>query len=144
MVACIKCYVECQYPSILSPNDFIKCDLLQKLSSPDVSSKLSKSPWSSDETNRMLDLVAKHQENWHEIERNMPNRTREEIILHFLQLPLKNISSVSLLEDEDPLSANNKFPIEKIAQYEPSVFSDYSNPLIQHVKRAYISEKYII
>lgn len=58
-------------------------------------------------------------------------RTREEIVLQFLQLPLKNISSVHLFENgEETKPSKNKLLIEKLADEEPNVFSDYSNPLL--------------
>lgn len=66
-------------------------------------------------------------------------RSREEIILHFLQLPLKNIMSVHLYDqqnnalDHQDDSLVGKFGVEQLAMEEPSVFSDYSNPLLQHV-----------
>lgn len=63
------------------------------------------------------------------------HRSREEIILHFLQLPLKNITSVHVFDQDDAENKNtlNRYSIEKLAQDEPSVFADYSNPLLQHV-----------
>ena len=133
MILCIKCYTDGNFPNILSANDFIKCDLLSKLASNE-SQPSNRQSWTTEETNRLLDLISKNHENWTEIEKQMGgNRTKEEIILHFLQLPLKNISSVQFLfenEEENP----SKLPIESLLENnEPTVFSDFSNPLLQHV-----------
>lgn len=62
----------------------------------------------------------------------MPGRSREEIILHFLRLPLKNISQVRLFENEEDTAAE-RLPYEQIAEDDPTIFSDFSNPLMQHV-----------
>lgn len=137
MILCIKCYTEGNFPNILSPNDFIKCDLLSKLSSTET--QPNRQNWSTEETSKLLDLIIKNQDNWSEVEKQMGgHRTKEEIILHFLQLPLKNISSVHFLfENEEEMQGNNssKLPIENLLENttEPTVFSDFSNPLLQHV-----------
>lgn len=135
MVLCIKCYTEGNFPNILSANDFIKCDLLSKLSANEP--QPNRANWTTEETSRLLDLIIKNQDNWPEIEKQMGGtRTKEEIILHFLQLPMKNISSVHFLfenEEENPQN-HNGFPIENLLENaEPTVFSDFSNPLLQHV-----------
>lgn len=61
------------------------------------------------------------------------SRTKEEIILHFLQLPLKNVTSVHLLNENLDDANDGRMPVEVLADQEPNVFSDYSNPLLQHV-----------
>ena len=134
MVLCIKCYTEGNFPNILSSNDFIKCDLLSKLSSNEAQSQTRPS-WSTEETNRLLELISKNHENWTEIEKQLGGtRTKEEIILHFLQLPLKNISSVHFLFENEEDQNTGKLPIENLLEAsEPTVFSDFSNPLLQHV-----------
>lgn len=134
MVLCIKCYTDGNFPNILSSNDFIKCDLLSKLSSNETQPQ-SRQSWSTEETNRLLELISKNHENWSEIEKQMGGtRTKEEIILHFLQLPLKNISSVHFLFENEEEQSSNKLPIENLLEAsDPTVFSDFSNPLLQHV-----------
>ncbi len=57
------------------------------------------------------------------------NRSKEDIILHFLQIPLKSITSaISIFEKED--DDENKKPIIDSTLIEPNVFTDYSNPLL--------------
>lgn len=133
MILCVKCFTEGKFPTILSEKDFIKMDLISKLASSD--SQRQKAAWSTDDTLKLLELIENHGDNWNEILKAMgQNRTREEIVLHFLQLPLKNIASVHLFENgEQQKQSKNKLCIDKIADQEPNVFSDYSNPLLQHV-----------
>ena len=72
---------------------------MSKLTTYDPSKQPSK-PWSTEETTKLLDLIEKHKENWDEIVINLASsRTREEIILHFLQLPLKNITNIKIFEN---------------------------------------------
>jgi hypothetical protein len=69
-----------------------------------------------------------------EIEKQLgTGRSKEEIILHFLQLPLKNVSSIHLLNENVDETNDGRMPVEVLADQEPNVFSDYSNPLLQHV-----------
>ncbi|EAR84927.1 SWIRM domain protein (macronuclear) [Tetrahymena thermophila SB210] len=132
MVLCIKCYTEGNYPSFLSDRDFEKSDLINKLSSNDSKQNLSQRPWTPQETHKLLEKIEEYKENWDEIVKSLDGRTREEIILHFLRLPLKNISQVRLFENEDDNNIGRQ-PYEEIADDEPTVFSDFSNPLIQHI-----------
>jgi SWI/SNF related-matrix-associated actin-dependent regulator of chromatin subfamily C len=131
LILCIKCYTEGNMPNILSPNDFQRVDLLTRLNS-NISKNQVQSTWNQEETLRLLELIGKHQDNWHEVEKHFPNKTREEIILHYMQLPIKNITSINIAEtNEDKI--DDRTPLEKLADTNLSVFSDYSNPLLQHV-----------
>ena len=132
LILCIKCYTEGNMPNILSPNDFQRVDLLTKLNSS-TAKNVNTSNWGQEETLKLLDLIAKSNDNWNEIEKHFPNRTQEEIILHYLQLPIKNITSISISEIHDNKN-DVRTPLEKIADNQLNVFSDYSNPLLQHVK----------
>ena len=86
--------------------------------------KIDKKPWPSDDTLKLLDLI-KNNQDWEEISNNFEKRTREEIILHFLQLPLRNISS---FENDDEILETNKMFSEKIGSEE--LQENYSNPLM--------------
>ena len=134
MTLCIKCYTEGNYPAFLSDKDFEKMDLINKISSSDAGKLAStKKPWTAEETHRLLEKIEEHKDKWDEILKAMPGRSREEIILHFLRLPLRNISQVRLFENEEE-GAGEKFAYEQVAEDEPTVFSDFSNPLMQHVR----------
>lgn len=132
LVLCVKCFTEGNIPNILSTQDFVKVDLISRLhSGQPVKGQIT---WSQEETLRLLDLISKHNDNWAEIEVMFPNRTKEDIILHFLQLPAKNITSINLLDTND--QHDDRLPVEKIADDQISCLSDYSNPLLQHVTYA--------
>lgn len=108
-------------------------DLINKISSSDAGKlAATKKPWTAEETHRLLEKIEEHKDKWDEILKAMPGRSREEIILHFLRLPLRNISQVRLFENEEE-GATEKFAYEQVAEDEPTVFSDFSNPLMQHV-----------
>ena len=136
LILCIKCYTEGNMPNVLSPHDFQRVDLLTKLNSS-TSKTVNTSNWGPEETLRLLELIAKSNDNWNEIEKHFPNRTQEEIILHYLQLPIKNITSINISETNDE-NEDARTPIEKIADNQLNAFSDYSNPLLQHVKNSII------
>lgn len=129
LVLCIKCFTDGNIPNILSTQDFMKVDLITRLHSGQPVK--GQSTWSQEDTLRLLDLIVKHNDNWAEIEANFQNHTKEDIILHFLQLPAKNITSINLLEAND--QPDDRLPAEKIVDNQVSCLSDYSNPLLQHV-----------
>lgn len=138
MVLCIKCYTEGNYPNFLTDKDFEKMDLINKLTNADPTKTMARKPWASEETLKLLEKIEEHKDKWDEIIKAMPGRTREEIILHFLRLPLKNISQVRLFENEDTSNGGKtangggaeKLPYEHAANDEPTVFADSSNPLL--------------
>jgi len=55
--------------------------------------KVSK-PWTNEMTLQLLKQIKNHRENWDEIIKAFPNYKKEELIMKFLQLPLKNITSL--------------------------------------------------
>jgi hypothetical protein len=131
LALCIKCYTDGNIPNIFSPNDFYKVDLLNKIN-PN-STKLPTAPtWNQEETLKLLELIQKYPDNWNDIQKYFPNKTREEIILHYMQLPVKNVTSLNILDIGDD-RAEELTPPEKLAENPPTVFSDYSNPILQHV-----------
>ena len=129
LVLCVKCFTEGNIPNILSAQDFVKVDLITRLQSGQPVK--GQAAWSQDETLQLLDLIAKYNDNWKVIQSYFPNRTKEDIILHFLQLPAKNVTSISLIEPSE--QPDDRLPIEKVADSQVTSLNDYSNPLIQHV-----------
>lgn len=115
----------------------MKVDLINKLAQDQDSVKQNAKQWTSEETLKMLECLEKYGDNWEEVAKSLGiNKSREEVILHFLQLPLKNISSVHLFDngEDQQQTKKDKFPIEQLQEEDPNVFSDYSNPLLQHVR----------
>ena len=56
-------------------------------------------------------------------EKEFDTRSKEELLMHFIQLPIKNITNISL--DEEP-----KAHLDNLNQIEPNIFSDFSNPIL--------------
>ena len=133
LVLCVKCYADGNIPNILSTQDFTKIDLITKLNSSSSRPVKGQNNWSQEETLRLLDLISKFNDDWNEIQRHYPSRTKEDLILHFLQMPAKNVTSISLMEANDQI--DDKRTTEKTTDPNISCLSDYSNPLLQHVTK---------
>ena len=127
LTLCVKCFTEGKIPDIYSSNDFHKVDLLSKINPNNI--KNANSGWSQEETLKLLDLIQKHQDNWKEIQRHFPNKSRDEIIMHYFQLPANNITSLNIFDHGDD-RAEELTPAERIYDNTPTVFSDYSNPIL--------------
>lgn len=128
---CIKCFTDGKFPNILSSEDFIRVDLLSKFNTNSTKAAAG-STWSQEETLKLLDMIQKHNENWNDIQKYFPNKTKEDIILHYLQLPVKNVTGINIIDIGDD-KAEELTPPEKIAEEPPTVFSDHSNPILQHM-----------
>ncbi|EGR31581.1 swi snf and rsc complex subunit ssr2, putative [Ichthyophthirius multifiliis] len=137
MILCVKCYTDNNYPNILSDKDFDKHDIINKLQQQQQMQnselKQTSKPWTNEETYKLLELIDQHQDNWDTIMQSISNRSREEIILHFLKLPIQNITKVNLFQNDSNQQKIGKYPYETICEEDPNIFSDYSNPIIQHV-----------
>lgn len=94
--------------------------------------------WTSEETYKLLDLILKLGDNWTEIQRNLPHKTKDEIISHYLQLPVKNITPINIL-DAGEARGHEDTPNDRIVDQVPTVFGDFSNPVLQHVKFVLLS-----
>lgn len=132
LVLCLKCYNDGNIPNILSSNDFFRVDLLSKGAQVSSGKPLTLSSWNQEDTLKLLEFIQKFGDNWTDVQKYFPNKTKEEIILHYLQLPVKSVTAINIIDiGED--RAEELTPPEKIAENPPTVFSDYSNPILQHV-----------
>ena len=64
-----------------------------------------------------------------------PQRTEEEVIFEFLNLPLSNITPVGVFnmrQKKDFVSLDQKQAINTLVQHNPSAIDDFDNPLLQH------------
>lgn len=114
VVLCLKCYSDGNFPIILSSNDFVKMTIEEKLT--EGRRKKSKEPlelkpepeWTHEEVSLLLDLIEKHGDKWSEIATHFKNRTEEDVVLCFLNLPLKQITKLKIeIEPEDFVKENN-------------------------------------
>jgi len=104
IILCLKCFAEGNIPQNLTQGDFYKLDLLSKFASNYGKGPITSS-WTQEETIKLLDVISRNQNNWQEVQRYFPTRSLEDIIHHYLQLPVKNIKTTnaisSIKEDED-------------------------------------------
>jgi SWI/SNF related-matrix-associated actin-dependent regulator of chromatin subfamily C len=114
IILCIKCYSDGNFPIILSSNDFNKVTINEKLvegkskkKNRDPPELQAESEWTQDEVSLLLDLVLKMGDKWSEIATHFKNRTEEEVVMCFLNLPLKQISRLKIdMEPEDFVKEN--------------------------------------
>lgn len=131
MILCTKCYSEQNFPKLLTSADFFKVDPTNIAGSTRVGAQLIDT-WTHEDTYRLLDLIQKFGDNWSEIQKNLQHKTKAEIIAHYLQLPLNNITSINIL-DMGELKGHEETTNERVADLTPTVFGDFSNPILQHV-----------
>jgi len=131
MVLCTGCYSEQNFPKLLNSTDFYKIDPSNVAGATKVGMQLM-SNWIHEDTYRLLDLIQKFGENWSEIQKNLPHKTKAEIISHYLQLPLNNITPINIL-DMGELKGHEETTNERVSDLTPTVFGDFSNPILQHV-----------
>jgi hypothetical protein len=131
MILCTRCYSEQNFPKLLTSTDFFKIDPSNVAGSTKVGMQLM-SNWIHEDTYRLLDLIQKCGENWNEIQKNLPHKTKAEIIAHYLQLPLNNITPINIL-DMGELKGHEETTNERVSDLTPTVFGDFSNPILQHV-----------
>eukprot|EP01017_Pseudomicrothorax_dubius_P044499 TRINITY_DN7528_c0_g2_i1.p1 TRINITY_DN7528_c0_g2~~TRINITY_DN7528_c0_g2_i1.p1 ORF type:complete len:700 (-),score=187.52 TRINITY_DN7528_c0_g2_i1:94-2193(-) len=134
IVLCNKCYLDNNFPNVVSSQDFVKVDLLTKLNAGAIGQPAQKKAWTAEESIKLLEMIQKHGENWAEITKEFPSFTQEEIILHFLQMPVKNVTQLPIISNsEDNIREGHRISTERLADAPITPFFDASNPLIQHV-----------
>jgi len=126
-VVCITCYAAGNFPNLLTQADFQKVDLLGKLTSSSQRPQ-NLSPWAPEETMLLLDLVQRYPENWEEIKRSFPSKSVDDIILHYLQLPVKNINQSNQISTSIN-DVKGESSLERFANFSSEIFDNSSNPL---------------
>lgn len=89
----------------------------RKITTPNLP-HLPKSDWTDEETLALLDGINKHGENWDAIAQRVKTKTKEQCLLHFLQLPIEDQFLVSIGDSN------------KSIQEQPLPFADSSNPVM--------------
>ena len=131
LVLCNTCYSKGRIPNVLQQTDFVKVDPMNQLTSTKLKGKAYDS-WDQEETLRLLDLIQKCGDNWAEIQRSFPNKTKDDIIRHYIELPTKNITPINILDVGESKGQDDP-SIDRLSDQVPTVFGDYSNPVLQHV-----------
>lgn len=88
----------------------------KKLQPPTLN--LPKTDWSDEETLLLLEGIKQFGENWDAISQKVKTRTKEQCLLHFLQLPIEDQLLVSIGDTS------------KSMQEQPLPFADSSNPVM--------------
>jgi len=131
-IVCLTCYTTGNLPNLLTQADFQKVDLLTKLTSSQRPPNMS--PWMPEETMRLLDVVQRCPDNWDEIQRAFPSKNIDDIILHYLQLPVKNINQANRISAAI-IDFKESSSLERLTNLSAEIFDDNSsNPLFNSVR----------
>lgn len=80
---CSNCYLEGRFPSTMSSGDFIRLNAQHFKHATDDT-------WTDQETLLLLEGLEMHEDDWNLVAEHVGTRSREQCILHFLQLPIED------------------------------------------------------
>lgn len=144
-ILCSTCFNDKKYPQVLSQSDFEVCTIQTLLSKPSVSNSerhiltnqdlkhlQPEGDWSHEETLKLLDLIAKHGENWDDIVNDLDTmKSKEQCISHFINLPI-NENTSDKFKEINALAMRAELKKHQLVEEQasvPTVFSDISNPI---------------
>ncbi|KAG2222280.1 hypothetical protein INT45_006959 [Circinella minor] len=116
MDLCPTCYKEGRFPSTVMSSDFIKHEPGRYEHAED--------DWTDEETLLLLEAIETFDDDWNAIAEHVGTRTREQCIMHFLQLPI-----------EEPYVSS--MPSARILEHKRTPFSQADNPVMSIL--AYLS-----
>ncbi|KAF9914989.1 hypothetical protein BX616_007145 [Lobosporangium transversale] len=112
---CSNCYIEGRFPSTMSSGDFIRLNAQHFKHATDDT-------WTDQETLLLLEGLEMYDEDWNQVAEHVGTRSREQCILHFLQMPIEDPYLGGMTERElGPL------------QYHRIPFSQADNPVMSVV-----------
>lgn len=111
---CPNCYLEGRFPSTMSSGDFVKLEDSHFKHAQDED-------WTDQETLLLLEGLEMFDEDWNQVAEHVGTRSREQCILHFLQLPI-----------EDPYLGSSNADLGPL-QYHRQPFSQADNPVMSVV-----------
>ncbi|KAI3640287.1 hypothetical protein MIR68_001165 [Amoeboaphelidium protococcarum] len=103
MNLCPLCFLEGRFPSSMSSGEFVKIDTSNAI-------KGSEYEWSQEENMLLLEGIEMFDDDWIKIAEHVGTRTKEQCVLHFLQLPIEDqFLDVAEVNGKDvgPLQFNN-------------------------------------
>ncbi|KAG0362978.1 hypothetical protein BC939DRAFT_414631 [Gamsiella multidivaricata] len=112
---CQNCYLEGRFPSTMSSGEFIRLNAQHFKHATD-------DPWTDQETLLLLEGLEMFDEDWSQVADHVGTRSREQCILHFLQLPI-----------EDPYLGGQTQRELGPLQYHRIPFSQADNPVMSVV-----------
>ncbi|KAI9305857.1 SWIRM domain-containing protein [Cunninghamella echinulata] len=110
---CIDCFVNGRFPSVYSSNDFLRI-------SEEANMNNSSSKWTDEEILRLLEGVDQYDDDWLMVSEHVGNRTKEQCIMQFLQMPITDeFFNIKLSENEleEVPFANTPNPIMTMVTY---------------------------
>ncbi|KAK6343317.1 hypothetical protein TWF730_010908 [Orbilia blumenaviensis] len=109
---CPNCFLEGRFPNSFTSADFLRAD--------DVSYQAvdRDAPWSDEETLKLLDAIHLYKDDWNAVAAYVASRTREQCVLHFLQMPIEDRFLEESPEQLGPL------------QYDRIPFTQADNPVM--------------
>ncbi|KAF9435509.1 hypothetical protein BGZ76_006137 [Entomortierella beljakovae] len=112
---CSNCYIEGRFPSTMSSGDFVRLNSQHFKHATDDA-------WTDQETLLLLEGLEMYDEDWSQVAEHVGTRSREQCILHFLQMPI-----------EDPyLKSSSERELGPL-QYHRIPFSQADNPVMSVV-----------
>lgn len=114
MDLCALCYKEGRFPTTMVSSDFIKIEPGNFKQKPEE--------WTDEETLLLLEAIEMFDDDWNAIAEHVGTRTREQCIMHFLQLPIEEpykqsqASSRTLEHKRTPFSKADN-PVMSILAY---------------------------
>ncbi|PVV03865.1 hypothetical protein BB560_001649 [Smittium megazygosporum] len=123
---CPKCFLDGRFLSSLKSSDFVK---LPSTSTTSYDSSGPQNRWSDQETLLLLEGIEMYDEDWEKVAEHVGTRSRDECVLHFLQLPIEDSTGLKSLAN--PLTDAGDF------NYVP--FSSSDNPIMSVV--AFLASK---
>ncbi|KAF3917444.1 hypothetical protein ABW21_db0207583 [Orbilia brochopaga] len=109
---CPNCFLEGRFPAAYSSSDFSRDD--------DVNYQAvdRDTPWTDEETISLLDAIEAYKGDWNKIAEYVGSRTREQCVVHFLQMPIEDKYLEERPEQLGPL------------QYDRIPFTQADNPIV--------------
>ena len=111
MDICPICYKEGRFPATVLSSDFIKYEPVQF--------QHKQEDWTDQETLLLLEAIEMHDDDWNAIAEHVGTRTREQCVMHFLQLPI-----------EEPYLASTAGSSSRTLEHKRTPFSQADNPVM--------------
>ena len=128
-------------PKCFDPKSFRRETLAEKLEKANKGSKIrvdSECKWTLEETETLLHAVSEiKDDNFEPVFKRFSNRSPEEVIFHFLNLPFNKITSLNIFAAKKntkahSLTIDQREAINTLIAQDVNTLDDYNNPIIQH------------
>lgn len=121
-------------PKCFDPKSFKRETLAEKLEK----ANRGKPKWAPEETEVLLQAVSEvKDDNFEPVFRKFPNKTAEEVVYHFLNLPFNKITSLNIFGSKKnskaaTITIDQREAINTLIAQDVNALDDYNNPIIQH------------